>query len=393
MIVLSFLRFCRGYVTFTAKGRFPERLLNLAAGRGINLWNPQPVAGGITGAMSVSDYKRVRPLARRSKCVLRIEKKRGVPFFLRRCRGRAGIPVGAVLGALLIVFLSQFIWSLRIVGADNLSETKVRECLAENGISVGIYKGDIDVDKIERDTLMQLDDIRWLSVNLLGCTADIEVSEKAKKPDIMSLQPCNIKAREDGVITSVKARGGFAEVKEGSGVVKGDLLVSGVKMSKLDTPQFVHADAEVMADIYSERELKIPCRSSYISILENKTERSRLKLFHREFPVSLSFFGCENAAYSEREQTLCLDDTLLPLSVRTETEYALAESTVSLNAEQAQEIFRNAELLYEVFERPAGAVKQRRLTVSEEDGAYVCHFSCVFNENIAEPVEFSVTEG
>ena len=385
MIVLSFLRFCRGYVTFTAKGRFPERLLNLAAGRGINLWNPQPVAGGITGAMSVSDYKRVRPLARRSKCVLRIEKKRGVPFFLRRCRGRAGIPVGAVLGALLIVFLSQFIWSLRIVGADNLSETKVRECLAENGISVGIYKGDIDVDKIERDTLMQLDDIRWLSVNLLGCTADIEVSEKAKKPDIMSLQPCNIKA--------VKARGGFAEVKEGSGVVKGDLLVSGVKMSKLDTPQFVHADAEVMADIYSERELKIPCRYSYISISENKTERSRLKLFHREFPVSLSFFGCENAAYSEREQTLCLDDTLLPLSVRTETEYALAESTVSLNTEQAQEIFRNAELLYEVFERPAGAVKQRRLTVSEEDGAYVCHFSCVFNENIAEPVEFSVTEG
>ena len=279
------------------------------------------------------------------------------------------------------------------MGADNLSETKVRECLAENGISVGIYKGDIDVDKIERDTLMQLDDIRWLSVNLLGCTADIEVSEKAKKPDIMSLQPCNIKAREDGVITSVKARGGFAEVKEGSGVVKGDLLVSGVKMSKLDTPQFVHADAEVMADIYSERELKIPCQSSYISISENKTERSRLKLFHREFPVSLSFFGCENAAYSEREQTLCLDDTLLPLSVRTETEYALAESTVSLNAEQAQEIFRNAELLYEVFERPAGAVKQRRLTVSEEDGAYVCHFSCVFNENIAEPVEFSVTEG
>ena len=392
MIVLSILRFCRGYVTFTARGRFPERLLNLAAARGISLWDPQPVAGGVRGAMSVSDYKRVRPLARRSKTVLRIEKKRGVPFFLRKCRGRFGIPVGAALGALLIVFLSQFIWSLRIAGADNISETKVRECLADNGISVGIYKGDIDVDKIERGTLVQLDDIRWLSVNLLGCTADVEVREKAKKPDVMSLQPCNIKAREDGVITSIKARGGFSEVKEGSGVVKGDLLVSGVKMSKLDTPQFVHADAEVMADVYSERELKTPKQYDYISLSENKTTRSRLRLFHLEFPVSLSFFGAGEAAFEEREETLCIGDTLLPLTLKTETEHATQQNRVSLSAEQAREIFRNAELLYEVFERPAGAVKARSLTVSEDDDGFFCRFSCVFNENIAEPVEFSVTE-
>ena len=391
MIVVSVLRFCRGYVTFSAKGRFPERLLNLAAARGIGIFDPQPVAGGLRGAMTVSDYRRVRPLARRSKTVLRIEKKRGLPFWLRRFRGRAGLPVGAALGALLIVFLSQFIWSLRIVGADDISETKVRECLADNGVTVGMFKGDADVDKIERGILLQLDDIRWLSVNLLGCTADIEVREKAKKPDLMPLQPCNIKAREDGVITSVKAKGGFSEVKEGSGVVKGDLLVSGVKMSKLDTPQFVHAEAEVYADVYSERELKIPLRFNYNSISENKAERTRLRLFHWELPASLSFFGCENAAYAEREETLCVGDTLLPLSLRTETEYAVVEREVSLNEAQAREIFRNDELLYEVFSRPAGAVRQRSLRVSRGEDGYSCRFSCVFNENIAEPAYFDVT--
>ena len=392
-MLVGVVRWFRGYVGFTAKGRFPERLLNLAAVRGVNIADPRPVEGGVSGIMSVSDYRRVRPLARKARVRMRVTKRRGLPFAVRKYRGRLGLFVGAALGAVLIAVLSQFLWSYRILGADSMSEQQIRRVLAENGISIGTYLDNLDVEPIERHILRDLDGITWVSVNIMGCTADVEVRQKAQKPEIQSMEPCNIVASADGVITKLKVREGFATVKEGSGVAKGELIVSGFNPTKQGGVRYMHADADIYADVISERELKIPCQSSYISISENKTERSRLKLFHREFPVSLSFFGCENAAYSEREQTLCLDDTLLPLSVRTETEYALAESTVSLNTEQAQEIFRNAELLYEVFERPAGAVKQRRLTVSEEDGAYVCHFSCVFNENIAEPVEFSVTEG
>ncbi|MER2080330.1 MAG: sporulation protein YqfD [Ruminococcus sp.] len=392
-MLVSVVRFCKGYVDFTARGRSPERLLNLTAVRGISLWNPKPVEGGVCGSMYASDYRRIRPLAARAGVAARVERRHGLPFIVNRYKGRLGLPVGAVLGAVLIVFLSQFLWSLRIVGADNISERKIRDCLADNGITVGTRKSAVDVDKTERGMLLELDDIRWLSVNLLGCTADIEVREKAKKPDVMSLEPCNIKAKEDGVITSVKARGGFSEVKVGSGVVKGDLLVSGVKMTKLNTPSYLHADADVYADVYSERELKIPKQYDYYSLSENTAERKRMRLFGLELPVTFSFAAYDDAVFTLREESLCVNDTLLPLSLLTETERGLSRHEAAPDREQAKTVFRNAELLYEAFSRPEGTVKRRDLTVTEDEEGFSCHFSCVFNENIAEEAEFSVTEG
>lgn len=100
-MLVGVVRWFRGYVGFTAKGRFPERLLNLAAVRGVNIADPRPVEGGVSGIMSVSDYRRVRPLARKARVRMRVTKRRGLPFAVRKYRGRLGLFVGAALGRFL----------------------------------------------------------------------------------------------------------------------------------------------------------------------------------------------------------------------------------------------------------------------------------------------------
>ena len=193
-MLVGVVRWFRGYVGFTAKGRFPERLLNLAAVRGVNIADPRPVEGGVSGIMSVSDYRRVRPLARKARVRMRVTKRRGLPFAVRKYRGRLGLFVGAALGAVLIAVLSQFLWSYRILGADSMSEQQIRRVLAENGISIGTYLGNLDVEPIERHILRDLDGITWVSVNIMGCTADVEVRQKAQKPEIqrtLSPRPSN----------------------------------------------------------------------------------------------------------------------------------------------------------------------------------------------------------
>lgn len=118
-----------------------------------------------------------------------------------------------------------------------------------------------------------------------------------------------------------------------------------------------------------------------------------MRLFVLELPVTFSFAAYDDAVFTLREESLCVNDTLLPLSLLTETERGLSRHEAAPDREQAKTVFRNAELLYEAFSRPEGTVKRRDLTVTEDEEGFSCHFSCVFNENIAEEAEFSVTEG
>ena len=125
-MLVSILRYIKGYVRFQATGNSPERLLNLAAARGIPLWEPQPTEGGLSACMSARDYRAIRPLTKRARVKTRVTDRRGLPFVLRKCRGRAGLFAGAVAGAILLVVLSQFLWSYEIVGANHVSEQAIR---------------------------------------------------------------------------------------------------------------------------------------------------------------------------------------------------------------------------------------------------------------------------
>ncbi|MBQ1308421.1 MAG: sporulation protein YqfD, partial [Ruminococcus sp.] len=65
-MLLNGIRFIKGTVRFRVSGKSPERLLNLAAQRGVLLWNAHPTAQGMEGETAARDYRRLRPLARQA---------------------------------------------------------------------------------------------------------------------------------------------------------------------------------------------------------------------------------------------------------------------------------------------------------------------------------------
>ena len=71
-MLLKIIRFLRGSVDFTASGKFPERFMNITAKNGVNLWNPVPKKNAISASMYLSDYKKIRILARKSRVKTRI---------------------------------------------------------------------------------------------------------------------------------------------------------------------------------------------------------------------------------------------------------------------------------------------------------------------------------
>lgn len=392
-MLVQLIRFFRGYVDFTANGKFPERFLNITSRYGINLWNAKPSKHSINASMYISNYRKIRLAAKKSGVKTRISSKHGLPFFINKYKPRIGIPIGAAAGVILIILLSNFIWSVSITGAQTVSETKIKQVLSENGVKTGGYKNNLDVQKIERDTMLEIEEIGWMSVNITGNIASIEIKEKAQKPKIdSSTTPCNIKAKCDGVITDIKSKKGNVQVKKGSGVAKGDLLVSGIIETKMNTLQYVRANAEVFADVVYKKESSIKSEYEYTFLGGEKTYRNRAFLLWLEFPCSISFSSYENSVFSESSQNVICNDTVLPLGIKTSTQSDLISIEKKLTKSEAEKIFMNDLLLYEAFEKPKSKVVSRKVTVNKTGDEYRCETDYIFNENIAYSEEFSVTD-
>lgn len=392
-MLLKVFRFGRGYVRFTAAGKFPERFINAAAANKLNLWDAYPAKDSINGVMAATDYKRARHIAKRAGVKLKITKKRGLPFIFKKHINRIGLPIGAALGAVILIVLSQFIWTVEIVGANSVSEYRIRQVLAENGVYPGGFKGSIDVLKAQRAVQFKIDELSWVSINNLGCNSTVDVREKAQKSDPPPGDiPCNIKAKCDGVITSINAQNGLSAVEIGSGVAAGDLLVSGVMPTQQNIIRFVRAEAEVYADVNSELEIKIPKHYHYYSLTENKASKNELNFLWLNLPASLNFAFYNDSVSTENRRDVTLNGVALPLGITTETVFEVGKAPAGLTLEQTQNAFDSALLINELFENPDCTVKSRKIKINDEGEYYNCRCDYVFNQNIAESVEFNVTE-
>lgn len=392
-MIIKLIRWLMGYVDFIAYGKFPERFINLSVKYGINLWNAHPTEKGICGTMPLSDYRKIRPLCKKAKVRARVTARYGLPFFIKKYKPRLGIAVGGVVGAVLLFLLSNFIWSISITPTENISSAKMLDILNEKGVCIGAYIPSIEVSDVERSILLDADEVGWISVNIKGSTAQVSFKEKIPKPESKDETiPCNIKALSDGVVTEIKTFKGVTQVEKGSGVTQGELLVSGIVETKMNTIEYVHASAEIYADVISKLSIKIPSSYNYYSLAENKTDRYICRFLSFEFPCSLSFEKYENKLTTYGKENLYLNNTILPLQIITHRDTELFSKEVTLTEKEARQIALERAILYEAFSKSDSKVVSRNIKISRSAGKYSADIDYVFNENIAVTSEFSVTD-
>ncbi len=392
-MLLEIIRFFRGNVDFTASGKFPERFINITAKNGVNIWNPVPAKNAISASMYLSDYKKIRTLAKKSRVKTKITAKHGMPFIVNRYKARTGLFAGAVFGIILCIFLSNFIWSVKISGTEEISNTYLESLLSDNGISVGVWKNNLDVDQIERNIQRKCGDVRWMSINITGSLVTVEVKETYKKPKLdTSKNPCNVKAVKDGVITRIQAYNGKPVVTKGSGVVNGQVLVSGLDETKQGDMRYLRANAKVFADITEQRTLSIPKKITYSTATDNYVDRKNLKFLWIDFPCNLAFESYENSVSTVHGENLFINDVVLPVGFKIQTDRELVTEDYTISKSSAQEIVKTDCILYEIFAKSESTVVSRNISVKENKSGYNFTADYIFNENIACQVDFDVTE-
>lgn len=242
----SVLNFYRRRLLVSIEGFRIERLVQKAFERGIAIRSLRIVSetraeGWIAGA----DLKELRRLAK-SLYHIKVIDGRGPEQKIRQAAARPAAVIGTILAAAIVIVQSLFISEIRIDGYRAIPESELRKCLAEAGVSPGVFRPAVDWRKTEAALDETFPQLSWIQLVYDGRVVYLNVSESrgkilsgseestGKNPDIFTPAQkdeggcISIYADCSGYIESMSTLWGLALAEPGDYVEKGQELISGV---------------------------------------------------------------------------------------------------------------------------------------------------------------------
>ena len=254
-IVYSFL----GCVTVRADMNNITPLLNLCMYYAIPYTDFRVVNDGVELTFRCFAIKKLTREAEARGIDFKIVKKRGLPAFLERYKYRVGIFLGIILAATLVALSESFIWDIDVTGNESVTTAEIKALLEDEGFFVGSFIPSTNTDRIENRILMNTDRISWMSINIIGTVAHVQIRELAPPTaEVDEMHPANLVAGKSGLIEEVRLLSGNLVVSQGKYVEKGELLVSGLYDSMQVGLRYTRASGQVFARTMEEIYVEIP---------------------------------------------------------------------------------------------------------------------------------------
>jgi len=252
--------------------------------------------------LRLRDARKIEKSLGRDK--LTYGKERGIPRYFRKYSMRGGVYIGAAIFTFLVVISQRIVWKIDVNGCEKTDPELIEQNLAELGFTYGTDFKDLDFDKLHNDYLRFHDDLAWISVNMNGTYADVEVKELSVPNGKDSEGIMNVVASESGTITSIEPHEGKPMIKIGDKVAKGDLLLSGIITTGEDGVRYEPSDGVVFAEVSRDFTIEIPkIESTKVYTGEEFCEK-RLIFFKKSIKLSgkyrISPYDYDKINYKER---------------------------------------------------------------------------------------------
>ena len=137
------LKYVKGYVNIFVEGMFLERFINICRSKNIILWNIERKRSTIMYAnISIEDFKKIKRIASKTKCKVKIVSKKGLPFIFYRYKKRKIFVLCLLLVFMSLLAFSQFLWNVDINIRDSNEPEKydkeeIMRNLEEAGLKIG----------------------------------------------------------------------------------------------------------------------------------------------------------------------------------------------------------------------------------------------------------------
>lgn len=276
MYIKILIYFILGYVNIVVEGFYIERFINTCISKRIFFWNTKRSKSTVFSAnIGIKNFKEVTKIARNCKCKIKITTKNGLPFVLNRYRKRKFFVISLTAVIISIITVSNFIWNIEITGVEDENvKSEIIEIIKKEGVEIGKYKKNINLQNLINKIRIDRDDIAWVGMKIKGTNLIIQIVPADEKPEIIDENEyCNIVASKDGIITKVQAQNGTPVVKEGDVVKKGDVLIKGEIEGKYTEKRLVHSQGDVTAKVWYTSTEKV----YYNQVIDNQTGNKEKK--------------------------------------------------------------------------------------------------------------------
>lgn len=335
------LNYILGYVSISVEGYFIERFINICISKNILIWNLKRKKSSFLYAnIAIKDFKKMKEIAKITKCRIKIEKKRGLPFIVHRYKKRKLFVFLLMIIMTTIFTISNFVWNIEITGNKNISTQELLTQIQENGLEIGMLKQKVNIKNIINNMRLDRDDIAWIGIRLQGTNAKIEIVEADQKPEIIDENEyCDLVTRKDGVITKINVQNGTALVNVGDVVKNGEIIVGGWLEGKYTGTRYVHAKAEIEAKVWYSKKEKISLNQE----IQDPTGRleNHYGIVVNNFKINLSKGVPKFEKYdtiSENKKIKIFSNFYFPIELSKTIYQELETKQISYTKEQAKEI-------------------------------------------------------
>lgn len=390
---LGFFAWLLGTGTIEMPRIYCEEFLNLALRYGFSYYDFKLNEEGKTVRVRVplSEKKKILIACRVWQIRAKDISSEGFPKMLSGIKGRYGLFIGAVLSLLLLLLSQSVLWRIDVSGNERIESGDIVRMLKDSGLSVGDWLFDINTDSIEQRVMINNDDISWISINITGNVASVEVREASENGiDSQKKKPANLISRFDGEIVSLEVYSGFLCVREGDFVKKGELLASGILESKHSPLRYTRASGRVYARVSRTYEIEIPLLTTEKVPTGEKIEKKTLIFFGKSIKLFTNYrnlpISCDIINYVYALNPFSLGE--LPISISVDTYYPFELVEIELSEEEAMD--RAYEALQREIENDIPGAQILKKTIHGEliRDRYVLKCSIVALCDIARQVEF-----
>lgn len=392
--------YLKGYVTIKITGFSAERFINLCLNKNINLYEIKEDTNGILCNVYIKNFKDLKQIGKKTGCKYKIVYKYGAPFYIFKNKKRATFLIGAFAFIFLLYYFSSFIWHIKVVGNTNIDNNQILSFCKQNGLYLGAYKKDIDNHLLQEQIKNNFDTISFVNVQIKGTKTTIKISENIQtKNTTQTEQPCDIIAKETGVITEIVTKTGRPLVKAKDVVKKGDILVSGELFLK-DGEQIIgtyntYSDAIIKAKTTKNIQISVPYEYYTKEFTNNKKIKYELIFFDKVFSLNLFKNDVNYKNYDiiiNRTQLKLTKDFYLPFIIK-KTEYREYIPKKNVYTEKEAQLYANKLLTEKITETIdfSSDILDKQISYEQTNDKLIATATLTLIEDIAQKAPISIT--
>ena len=376
MFIKIILNYIIGYLRISIEGYYIERFINICKNKKIVIWNlKREKEIDLKLNVGIRDFKEICKIAKKTRCKVKIETKKGIPFLINRYKKRKIFIFLLIVIVALILLSSNFVWNVEIVEENNNILENIEQDLEEAGLKTGKLKQKINTKEVINKIRLKRQDIAWMGIELKGTNAIVKLVKAEEKPEIIDEEEyCNIVSDKEGIITKINALTGTANVKVGDTIKKGDVLINGWMEGKYTGIRYVHAKGEIEAKVWYTKHKKILYNTTEKRETGNIEEKYQIKFnnFKINLYKTLSKFKIYDTIETEKKFKL-FSDFYLPISINKiiKKEIEEVQKKYSLEEKKNIGIQELEEELSKEIENKDKIVNKNINTYENEDGVEV----------------------